>query len=95
MLTTIGTGAKGRRSVEGRRGPKSRGGVPGRDDATSGGSASTGGSWEAESNRRGTCADGARATGRDAGAGMGHYGYARRRDARTIDGGSGANTDGM
>ena len=37
---TIGTGAKGRRSVMGGRGPKSRGGVPSRDGKTSGGSMS-------------------------------------------------------
>ena len=91
----IGTGTKGRRSAEGGRGLKSRGGALSRDGATSGGSVLTGGSREAEGDQQGACVDGARATGRDAGAGMGRYGYARRRDARTINSGSGADTDGV
>ena len=39
--------------------------------------------------------DGAGATGRDAGAGAGHYGHARWENARTIDSSSGADTKGM
>ena len=39
--------------------------------------------------------DGARAAGGDAEAGTGHYGHARWQNARTINSGSSANTEGM
>ena len=54
-----------------------------------------GGSQEAEGDQRGAGADGVRAAGGDAGAGVGHYGHARQQNARTIDSSSGANTEGV
>ena len=101
MLTTIGTGAKGRRSVEGGgsskggRGPESRGGALGRDGTTSGRSVLTGGSQEAEGDQRGTGADGAGATGRDAGMGAGHYSHTRWRNTRAFNSSGRSDTEGV
>ena len=39
--------------------------------------------------------DGVRAAGGDAGMGAGHYGHARWQNTRTIDSGSGADTEGV
>ena len=39
--------------------------------------------------------DGVRAAGGDAGVGAGHYSHARWGNARTINSGSGADTEGM
>ena len=91
----IVTGAKGGRSAESKGGLKARGGVQGGDAASDRNRASMGGSREAEGDQQGAGADGVRAAGKDAGAGAGHYGHARRWDAGTIDSGSGADADGM
>ena len=95
MLTIIVTGAKGRRSAESRGGPKAGGGVQGRDGMSDGNCTSTGGSQEAEGDRQGTEADGARTAGRDPGVGTGRYGHARWWNTRTIVSGSGADAKGM
>ena len=95
VLTMIVTGAKGGRSAESRGGPKAGGGVQGGDGASDGNRALMGGSQEAEGNRRGAGADGARTAGRDAGTGAGRHGHARWWDAGTIDSGSGANAEGV
>ena len=95
MLTIIITGAKGRRSAESTGGPKAGGGVQGGDGVSDKNCVLTGGSREAEGDRRGMEADGARAAGRDAGAGVGCYGHARRWNAGTIISGSSANAEGM
>ena len=54
-----------------------------------------GGSQEAEGDQQGVGADEARAAGGDADAGVGDHGHARWWDTRTIDGSSGADTEGM
>ena len=95
MLTIIITGAKGRRSAESRGGPKAGGGVQGGDGVSDKNCVLTGGSREAEGDRRGMEADGARAAGRDAGAGVGRYGHARWWNAGTIVSSSSANAKGM